>query len=457
MFQLLKDISEDIHRGLYLDHIEEASFLYEQRLSLLHDPEITWKDVGEFEDRFEAHIDALVVGGELALEVCREHAEDSDFGELHAAIRVFCRQQKGELLADVWRDIDPEDVERVKAMSDALREECPDNWRHILTKVILGAHVNRIPVAVPVVGYKRIKEEASLIGALPNVPTGMMPEIIRALGRVGEKSTCCATLLPLLKNGDDSVCAEVALSLLRLGEKNVISTLLLNAQCNKSWPLIPLGLSGDRQAVHVLLERTKQGTANGECFVALGLLGDLSVVSALHNALEDEALAEFATTGLQLISGANLYEELFVPEEVDEDELFEEELEIYKKEGKVPTKPDGQPFGETIRHLSQNPQDWEKWFEENRSKFDPKYRYRYGKMYSPDSLLETLKSEQTPNRIRQYAIEELKIRYNADFPIEIDMPVAQQEKILKEIANWVEENARRFQPGVWYFAEKIMS
>src|SRR6266567_1491787 len=60
---------------LYREYLEEASFLYEQRLGLLHDPEVPWKRIGEFEERFEAHIDGLLVGGELALEVCLAQAE----------------------------------------------------------------------------------------------------------------------------------------------------------------------------------------------------------------------------------------------------------------------------------------------------------------------------------------------------------------------------------------------
>jgi hypothetical protein len=92
---------------LYQEHLEEASFLYEQGLALLDDPEITWKDIGEFEERFEAHIDALVVGEDLALKVCRTQAREGDFGELHAAVRVFCRQNKGDYVAETWRDLDP--------------------------------------------------------------------------------------------------------------------------------------------------------------------------------------------------------------------------------------------------------------------------------------------------------------------------------------------------------------
>ena len=116
------------HTGLYREFLEETSLLYEQRLALLEDPEITWKDIGEFEDRFEAHIDALVVGEDLALDVCRIQAREGDFGELHAAVRVFCRQNKGDYVAEAWRDLDPEDMERTQAIADALKDECPESW-----------------------------------------------------------------------------------------------------------------------------------------------------------------------------------------------------------------------------------------------------------------------------------------------------------------------------------------
>src|SRR5882672_6589088 len=84
--------------GLYEEHLAEASFLYEQRRTLLEDREITWKDIGDFENRFEAHIDALMVGEDLALEVCRQQARKGDFGELHAAMRVCCRQRRSDLV-----------------------------------------------------------------------------------------------------------------------------------------------------------------------------------------------------------------------------------------------------------------------------------------------------------------------------------------------------------------------
>ena len=439
---------------LYQEHLEEASFLYEQRLSLLDDPEITWKDLGEFEDRFEAHIDALVVGEELALKVCRTQAQEGDFGELHAAVRVFCRQNKGDFVAEAWRDLDPEDMERTKAIGDALKDECHDNWQESLTPIFLRDYFNLIPVAAPVFGYRRYKAEKELLHALKKAPASVLPTVIWALGRVGGQGTHAA-LLPLLEHPEDAVRAAAAQSLLRLGEAEVIARSMSRAPFD-DWPVTALGLGGGRNASNVLLERAERGDVGNDCLIALGLLGQLSAVKVLYSSLGNEDLARSAATGLYLITGAEIYEEVFVPEEIDEDELFEEELEAYRKEGKVPTKPDGEPFGESIRRLSQNPRDWENWLRENKSRLNPNYRYRLGKPYSPACLLETLTSETSPYRARQLAIEELKTRYDADFPIEADMPVVMQEKILPQIAQWVQSNESRFQPGVWYFAGRLM-
>ena len=195
---------------------------------------------------------------------------------------------------------------------------------------------------------------------------------------------------------------------------------------------------------------------NEDCLISLGLLGNLNAVKAIYSFLENKDLARAAAIGLYLITGAELIEEVYVPEEIDEDELFEEELETYRNEGNVPTRPDGQPFGETIRRLSQNPEEWQTWLNNNKSRFNPELRYRLGAPYSPTTLLDTLLSEISPYCARLSTIEEFKIRYGADFHIEADMPVVKQERILQQIAQWVQANDTRFQPGAWYYAGRLM-
>ena len=80
-----KESASDFETELYQEHLEEASFLYEQRLTLFDDIEITWLDIEDFEERFEAHIDALVV---------RPISFDMFSGNLifYAVFSVFCQR-----------------------------------------------------------------------------------------------------------------------------------------------------------------------------------------------------------------------------------------------------------------------------------------------------------------------------------------------------------------------------
>ena len=65
---------------IYLEHLDEASFLYGQRKALLAGAEVLWTELQAFESRLEAHIDALVVGRELALQQCAERIAQREGG-----------------------------------------------------------------------------------------------------------------------------------------------------------------------------------------------------------------------------------------------------------------------------------------------------------------------------------------------------------------------------------------
>jgi uncharacterized protein (TIGR02270 family) len=442
----------DFYIGLYQEHLEEASFLYEQRLTLFNDPEITWKDIHDFEERFEAHIDGLVVGETLALEVCKTQAREGDFGELHAAVRVFCRQNRQDLALWVLAELDPEAPESIQAVSDALKHEFLDAWQDTFLRMLSQGDQKVLPILATLFGYRRLRAETELVKLLRAVPTDSLSRVIWALGRLGEKDAR-ALLLTYLQHDDESICSAAALALLRLGDQQALNHCLQLA-CSQSWPLLPLGLGGNRSAVTLLLDRARAGQAEADCLIALGLLGEASAIATLLAYLPTQVAAS-AAMALQLITGAQLYEEVFVPDEIDEDELFEEERERFKQ-GQLLTRPDGQPFGTTITRLSQNPEDWQKWWTDNRGRFDPRIRYRTGKPFSPACLLETLESERSRHKIRQLAYEELVIRYGLDFPFETDMFVAQQKQALAKYADWIKANSSRFREGEWYFAGQLM-
>lgn len=439
---------------LYQEHLEEASFLYEQRLRLLRDPEISWRDVGEFEDRLEAHIDALVVGEELALQVCKQRSVEGDFGELFAAICVFCRQTRANLLAEVFRTLDYEDNDKRRAVGDALKYEFPDAWKDYCAQSLLRPQATLTPIIAHLCGYRRFQLGELLHQLLSANAIKNKDSLIWAIGRL-RAGYASETLWRFLQHEQELACSAALLALLRLGDQRALQSCYLLVQ-TKRWPYIYFGLGGGRSVVSLLKDAIINGRSNQDCLLALGLLGDLTALSSLHACLTDPNLAESAALSLNLITGADLYEEVFIPDEIDEDELFEHELKAYREANKVPTRADGKPFGTTIVRLSLDPEAWKHWFSVNASRFQAEYRYRHGKLYSPACLLETLASEKSPYRLRELAYEEFVIRYGIDVPFEADMPVYQQIAVINDLSAWVNENNVRFQAGHWYFAGRLI-
>ncbi len=439
---------------LYEEHLEEASFLYEQRLAYLNDPELTWRDLDEFEERFEAHIDALVVGADLALEVCKAQCSAGDFGELHAAMRVFCRQDRADLAFAVLQGMDTDDEDATQAVIDALKCECPDSWHDDLVRILLGSRNHLIAVLAPVLAYKRVADENTLLRIIDQADQAGMPRLVWSLSRAGGEMTRAA-ITEFLRSENEAIAAFACRALIRLGDYHAIRHGLLVAQA-KPWPIPSLGIGGDHTAVNVLTDIVKSDRVSDEALLALGMLGDLSSVSPIFDCLTNPDHATAAAEALQLVTGAVLYEEVFVPDEVDPDELFEEEREKYEQTGEVPTRADGQPFGENVNQISINPETWRLWLEEHKQQFDPRLKYRHGKPISPAASLYCLMDEYTPYHVREMVCDEMVVRYGAEMALEADMPVSEQDRLLKDLVDWVRSNQSRFSAGQWYFAGKQM-
>lgn len=438
---------------LYEEHLEEASALYEQRLSLLDDPELTWLDIGEFEERLEAHLDALVVGEDLALEVCETQAEEGDFGELFAAVCVFCRQRRWDLIVKILDALDPEDDERVGAMRDALKFELPAEWQGQWLGHVTTLNEKFSSMIAALVGFGRWKMEDTELTQLIHGVSEDKPEAVCALSRVGQRKQVIPLLTDKLNHEDEAVAFAAAMSLLRLGDEKALKQLDDLVQTS-DWALLPMAMSGDGTFAVRLQSRLVTQQVSPDCVAALGIVGDPIAVEPLIECLDNPDLGEHLAIALNLITGADLEEDVWIPEKIDEDELFEEELEKWKATGERPMGPDGKPFGESVVRLSQNPEDWQAWWNAHQSKFTPGLRYRRGQPYSPVSLLDTLLAEKSHRRVRQWAYDELTIRYGMDIEFETDMWVLQQQQALSKIAQWVKTNESRFQSGSWHFAGK---
>lgn len=433
---------------LYEEYLEEASFLYAQRRRLLKNPEIKWRKIGDFEDRLEAHIDGLVVGDKLALEVCKRQAAEGDFGELYAATCVFCRQGRRDLVLASFDQLEPGDAEKASAIADALKYELPAAWAQDFLTLLGAGDPKLAPILARTLGYRRVQSGPQLLRAMQRCTTAALPELVWALGRVGDDQAKEA-LLNCLKSQEEPISSAAALALLRLGEPRALDHCLREGR-SKSWPILPLGMGGGHGALELLTDLAGKA-GSGDCLTALALLGDPASVPLFLPKLEDPEAAEPAAMALECLTGANLYETVFIPDEIDEAELSDSEREQLKQ-GKPLDRGDGRPFGSTITRISQNPEQWQSWWRENGSRFYAGVRYRAGGPVSPARLIDMLSAPNTPHQLRLYCCEELVTRYAKDFGLETDAPVTRQNGLLSEANAWKEPASRQFQEGAWYFA-----
>lgn len=429
----------DFFNNIYTEHLEEISFFYGQRLYLFDDPVFYWPDIETIEKRIVSHLEALVIGESIALDLCRKKAVEGDFGELYAAVRTFCYFKREDYFQEVLDQLDFGNRERVKAFIDAVNHGLPKEWTELIRKMILSEDSNLIIIAAEVIGYRRMSMETELITVLTKNDNDALPKIIWAIGRLRLEKTSNFLLHLIdkdLRNNNyrDSIKNETFLTLLRIGEKKFIRNTLAGG-LNGNYHYLLLGICGHTASIPALQKISTSSNICDEALLSLGLLGDISSVKLLIDCLSNNNFATTAAISLNLITGADLYEDVFIPDEIDEDTLFEDELEKLKMG--EPLYPPGKEPGENVNRLTQDPETWEKWWDNNNKRFEDKVSYRAGLPCSPAGILKTLASEKSSHLIRQLAYEEFVIRYDTDFYFDITMPVSEQLVAINSYRKWI--------------------
>jgi len=433
---------------LYIEHLEEAAFQYETRLNWLYDEEVGWHDLENIDAALEAHIDALIVGSTLALKVCLGHIEEADASVLHVIVRVFCRHQLIDRLSKLWVSFDFENEDKVRAVADALKWECPQDWFPSLMRVFSSSRAEMYPVLAPSVASLSRKNGECLAAALTSSKAEHIASQIFSISRCDRstKKACIPLLAPYIKHDDIDVVKNAALALMMMGERRTLT------QCSDRLMEFPVlfALGGNAKSIDPLLEQASRGEADTESLLALGVAGLVSAVTHLLAYLKHPHYGVTAALSLHLISGARLYEDVFIEDEVQEDELFEFEVEAFKN-GELPRNIDGNPYGVEVKKLSLDQALWYQWFKDNNHLFISGVRYRNGKSLSTAQLLINILDNQTDYKIRNLAYEELVIRYGLELPFASDDLIYKQKEQINHIHAWIENTKSSFHAGRWYF------
>lgn len=433
--------------GLYREHIEEAAFLYGQGRHLRDEAGVPWTRLHDLEQRHEAHVDALVVGGGQALDLAAAHATEGDADEFHAAVTLFCRRVAAQPLAQVLSRAAEGSDDLLTALHDALAAELPPAWAPMCVRAAANGPPRLQAVFRAALAHRRIAHEARLPPFAAGNAGTPSQDTVRLLWSAG-RSTGNGDLAALRTWYADerSPVREAALCAgLRLGDRGAFDALRASgADCPRA-----LAVGGGPWGARALLARLESGHATADDVAALAMLGELSAVRPLVARLVDDAIGEAAAWALEIITGAHLFETRRVEEVGRDDELFDDELHRLREHGTWPVRADGAPYGSELTAPTRNIEAWQRWLRDNASRFRADLRYRMGRPCSPAVSLLMLGSEAQPAALRALLLDELVVRYRIDLRLEADMPVARQRQLLHEGAGVVLARTSSFEPGSW--------
>lgn len=364
-----------LHDSLYREHLEDASFLFEQRLQWLEDPTLELADVARLEERLEAHLDGLVVGSEQAWPRCRDALAHGDSGELHAAITVGCRNDRTELLVPLGDRLARHDESAQRASGLALAAELPMGWCGAIAPTLAVPSLQ--PVIARAIGYRRFELGDALLSATMQRPE---PWTLWALGELRHRPAR-DRLRVLADTADEPSTRRAAtIAALKLGLRDVTS----------SDPIVCALVDDDAKLA---------GPVDDDLTVALALRGDARALAMLTELLGEDELAAAAAGALVLVTGAHLFEPDVEP---DFAELIGEPED--------PTKPS------RLRPC----RDAAVWREHVRELGDDAPR-RMGARATVAASAQGIATLAVPLELRGYLCDELAIRHGVDVALRPDM------------------------------------
>jgi len=423
------------HHDLYEEHLEEAAFLFEQRLLLSEDAEVSWSDLADEEARLEAHLDALVIGGPLSRSARAQAEAEDDPGYCHVLVSLFCLEDDFDGLTGYLADRALDEL-GVLALYTALTVHCPEAWQVPLTATIPDQTDGVATALARFAGARHIAEAVAPLEAL-----GARKELLDvaaiARARIGSKAAIPDLHRIFEARGEKAL--EAGMTLLGLGDRDLL--LILERADDPQRILcyaLMLAIAGGPRGSAMPATALAAGVKSASLASAVGIAGDAERVPLLLDLLEDRECAEAAAVALFLITGFEAREEVFVAhdpgEEDDEDD-------------------DG-PGGEDVLRLTRSPETWRAWWTTNRDRFRADLIYRLGEPMTPAALIESLAAATTPNAMRQWISHELSLRYGIEIHLDILMPIASQWACISRARAAAETGD--FEPGRRYrFGEPI--
>ncbi len=410
------------------EHVEESAFMYESRLRSFVDPELSWKDLLDYEQRMLPHLHALALGGFDSAKFLKDKLtldEDEEPGETFVASYVYTTLKLIEPMQ--WLiEVLIQQPPHFKAIVDGLKFSKSKELEGWLEYFIGFENPIIRTVGAEVIGYRGLY---SLKDKLMQLQSDSDPYVsiaanysLSIMGVMPDKYK----LKTYLDEDNPSVVLKAIELLLRLGDSDILE--ICREKCALSeleivrkliFYLAIAGNLNDVEIINDLIQR--QPTIKKECLLALGMIGHAGSLNLLVNHLDnlddwDSYTAAFQ--GLRFITGMD-----FIPQ-FDPDEAEHEEVTKYKNL-------------------------WEERLDKNRNNFSEGFKWRRGEKLSPEVLYKDL--NWIGNPCREFSYLEMVLRYGLVHNFQYDQFYDVQVRQFHNINQWIQQENNKYQPGAYYF------
>lgn len=386
--------------SLIEEHYEEAATLWAQRQLLSSQEDTPWTRIGAFENRFEAHLDALALGGEKAERMGLERfAEIPEL--IPVAISLVCRNGNRKAFHQILCEMDTEETP-IEALEKALDAEIPNAWLlktwdwALEAKPELANTILRVSATRPIDFDIRSVLDAHSQG---HIPSRTVYEFIH----LGKRPA----YLPWLKaqplwSEDSGTRQEGIHAYLACGETACLPSLMERAR-NGDRQALKLGSLLDPMAIRdALTKQAKTSEIDWDLARSLVHSGNTHSIAVLIEKLSSPLSVEAAAWALQCVTGADLLETHLELDPDDNPSPALAELRIQK--GFSPQQ------GEVLERPARDPQIWKSWWEKNHARFPASTALRLGRPWNSTTLWGSLQDPRTNLRLHRMTFLEWRFR-----------------------------------------------
>jgi len=433
----------EFKRQLYTEYLGDCGVMLVDLLKDKSNDIYQWHETRELEEKIIAYADAIHIGGELAKQVTLEIIEFGDEEELLGALvcltSFFYDQKLLDIVIEKFKVESDED--RLSIFVLALKFAANANLSEKLLP--LTQHKNSFlrTATAEILGYRGDADPRRIWPLFHDDDDSVKIAAMVAVMRLGFKEAIPAMEQAVLLN-KDTFNEHCILPLLMLGSKKALQFVQLamrSPEFIKPQYPIYLAFAGNQQDYTLFTHALKFEGMLPPVVEALGIYGNVQAMEFLLKQLntDDDELKLETAKSLNMISGANLKETAIIVEQEEPD------LDVDDIIGQADANKDKEPGDsrevEVQRHCTDF-QIWSNWWQNNKGRFDPNQRYRFGKPYTFFLVLEEIAKPDTAYADRQRAYYELVIRSGEYIAFEPDWFVDKQIEALKKWQNWWNQN-----------------